>query len=339
MSSSKPLVLVIGGTGVQGIPVVKALTHDGAYDVRLITRNANSVHAKELGAIPGVTIVEGDIYSEKDLAKAFEGCTHAFINTNGGALGEKAEIYWGIRYYELARTHHLTHFLYSSLEYSLQLSSYSPLYRDGHMDAKAKVATFIAAQPTTPMRWSILTSCMYMEMLYEMLAPHPLPSDPSVLVFSAPLGSRGSAPLIALDDFGKYARWVFDTPDRSTGLNLHIASEEVVWEDLATIFSQVTGKKAVYRDVTLDEYFDMGIFPDPDAKFGHGVGDDGTLQSYRENFSGFWRFWASGVVKKDWQMMDEILPERIKSVGEWMKKVGYTGERQSLLHDYHGPKK
>ncbi|KAA8571837.1 hypothetical protein EYC84_001802 [Monilinia fructicola] len=173
-----------------------------------------------------------------------------------------------------------------------------------------------------------------------MLAPHPDKEDPEVLAFSAPLGPRGSAPLIALEDLGKYARWVFDHPERSNGLNLHVASQEVIWADIPAAFTEVTGKKAVYRDVTLQGWFDLGIFPDPDAKFGHSApGDEGTLQTYRENFGGFWNFWKSGKVRKDWVLMDEILPGRIRSVGEWMKKSGYDGNVKALLHDYHGPER
>ncbi|APA05705.1 hypothetical protein sscle_01g004750 [Sclerotinia sclerotiorum 1980 UF-70] len=54
MASTKPLVLIIGGTGVQGMPVVKELAQDGAYNIRLITRHANSQHAQELVQLPGV---------------------------------------------------------------------------------------------------------------------------------------------------------------------------------------------------------------------------------------------------------------------------------------------
>jgi hypothetical protein len=40
---------------------------------------------------------KGDSYNEVDLQKAFSGAQLAFVNTNGFAIGEKAEIYWGIR--------------------------------------------------------------------------------------------------------------------------------------------------------------------------------------------------------------------------------------------------
>jgi len=348
-----PTVLAIGGTGAQGAPVVKgpltltpillirrvidvqlALTEGSKYHVRILTRTSKSAAAKELAALPGVEIMEGDSYDEKTLHEAFSGVDAAFVNTNGFAIGEKAEIYWGIRMYEIAREHGVKHFLYASLEYGYKLGNYDPNYRAGHLDGKAKVAEFLSAQPTQPMAWSIMTSCMYMEMLGELLAPFPSRDDPDTLVFAAPLGN-GHPPLIYLPDLGRYARWLFDHPERSNGMNLRIATEDVGWDYLAKTFTEITGKKAVYLDITLDQLFASGAFPNPDAKVGHSVAyDDGTLQTYRENFSGFWNTWKANIVKKDYALLDEILPTRVKTVGEWMKLTGYKGERSSVLKDY-----
>ena len=66
------------------------------------------------------------------------------------------------------------------------------------------------------MAWSILTSCLYIKGLSEMLAP-PDPKDPNTLVFLAPLGD-GAYPLIYLKDYGSYARWMLDTPSKSNSI-------------------------------------------------------------------------------------------------------------------------
>jgi hypothetical protein len=281
-----------------------------------------------------VTIFEGDAYDEATLRKAFIGIDYAFVNTNGFAIGEKAEIYWGIRLYELAREFGVKHFIYAGLEYASKLGNFDPKYRTGHLDGKGKVVDYISAQPITPMAWSVLTSCLYMEGLSELMAPHPDPNDPSTLVFAVPLGT-GKCPLIYLKDYGDYARWMLDTPSRSNGLELHVATEDIAWKDLAAAFTAVTGLKSVYKDVTLDQYFNLGIFPDPEAKVGHSVGyDDPTLFTVRENFSGFWNTWKDNLTKRDYKLLDEILPTRVKSVKEWMEKTGYRGESASILKDY-----
>ena len=201
------------------------------------------------------------------------------------------------------------------------------------MDGKGKVVDYISAQPTSPMAWTVLTSCMYMEALSEFLRPFPDPKDPDTMVFTAPLGD-GKCPLIYLEDYGAYARWILDHPARSNGLELHVATEDISWKDLASAFTEVTGQTAVYKDVTLDEYFKLGIL-DPDMIVGHSADrNDSTLLTYRENFSGFWNTWKDDLTKRDYRLLDTILPTRVKSVKEWMKKTGYSGKPASLLKDY-----
>jgi hypothetical protein len=180
----------------------------------------------------------------------------------------------------------------------------------------------------------VLTSCLYVEGLREVLQPFPHPTEPGTLVFAAPLGDA-RCPLIYLDDYGRYARWLLDNPARSTGLELHVATEDIAWAGLAAAFTAVTGKKAVYKEVTLDEYFKLPIFPFPDVKIGHSTTkDDPTLFTFRENFSGFWNTWRDELTKRDYALLDEILPDRVKSVKEWMEKVGYDGTPSSVLKDY-----
>ena len=118
-------------------------------------------------------------------------------------------------------------------------------------------------------------------------------------------------------------------------MNLAVSTEDVGWEYLARTFTEVTGKKAVYKDITLDELFASGLFPFPDGKVGHSIGyEDPTLQTYRENFSGFWNSWKANLVKTDYALLNEILPTRVKTLGEWMRLAGYSGEKSSVLKDY-----
>lgn len=173
---------------------------------------------------------------------------------------------------------------------------------------------------------------MYLDSLSEFLRPFPDPKDPGTMIFHAPLG-EGKCPLIYLEDYGAYARWILDHRDQSNGLELHVATEDISWKDLAAAFSEVTGQKAVYKDVSLDEYFKLGIV-DPDAIIGHSTTpNDSTLQTYRQNFSGFWNTWKDNLTKRDYQLLDKILPTRVKSVKEWMEKTGYSGKPVSLLKD------
>ncbi|KAH8656190.1 NmrA family protein [Tricladium varicosporioides] len=331
MSTPKQTVLIIGGTGAQGVPVVKELTQDSAYAIRLLTRSASTPQALELARLPNVTIIEGNAHNEADLHSALEGVEIVFANTNGFAIGEKAEIYWGIRLYELSREHKIKHFIWGSLESSYEISGYQPRFRTGHFDGKAKVTNWMKSQDKNAMAWSALSSCLYLEMLNE-LTPFKETDEngQDVWVFKAPLG-QGKIPLIYLVDLGKYVRWLIDNRERANGMDLKIATEHVGFDYLAKSFTEVTGKRAKYQELTIDEYFALGQLGDVSRKIGP-EGEE-TRQTFRENFSGFWNTWREDVIVRDMNLLDEILPGRVKSVGEWMRLTGYTGERSNVLKD------
>lgn len=189
----------------------QALATDSKYDIRVLTGSASSKDSQQLGRLPGVSMFEGNTYDENTLRQAFKNTNCLFVNTNGFAIGEKSEIYWGIRLYELSQEYKIEHFVYAGLEYGTELGNFNSTYRCGHLDGKGKVVQFISVQPTFPMAWSVLTSCMYMEALSEFLRPFPDPENPGTMIFTAPLGG-GKCPLIYLEDYGAYARWILDRP-------------------------------------------------------------------------------------------------------------------------------
>jgi hypothetical protein len=82
-------------------------------------------------------LITGRADNEADLRRAFNGVTNAFVNTNGFAIGEKSEIYWGMRIYEIAKeTTTMRHYVWSNLDYGLKLGGYNEKYKCGHYDGK-----------------------------------------------------------------------------------------------------------------------------------------------------------------------------------------------------------
>ena len=116
---ASPTIFVVGATGAQGMPVVKALVADGAYSVRALSRDDGSERAKSLAALGNVTIVEGSFADEDVLRQGLRGCDGAFVNINGFNTGEKTEIYWAIRSYEIALEEGVKFFVYGNLDLSL----------------------------------------------------------------------------------------------------------------------------------------------------------------------------------------------------------------------------
>lgn len=73
-------------------------------------------------------------------------------------------------------------------------------------------------------------------------------------VFASPIGN-GHVPMIALPDLGYFARYTFDHREETSGKDLEVASEMVQWSELVKTFQKVTGNKAEYKPVSLDEWF------------------------------------------------------------------------------------
>jgi uncharacterized protein YbjT (DUF2867 family) len=138
-SSTKPILLIFGGAGAQNIAVTKVFSAAGTYSIHVLTRSIHSAHASELAPLPNVKLIEGDCYDEDTLVSAFKGFDLAFINTNGFAIGEKNETYWGIRMYEIARWAGVKHFIYSGLPYVSKNGNFDPSRRVPFVDGKVKV--------------------------------------------------------------------------------------------------------------------------------------------------------------------------------------------------------
>jgi hypothetical protein len=160
-----------------------ALAKDGKYQVRVQTRNPEHRAAQELAKLPNVSFHVGHIESEELLREAMQGMDGVFFLANGFAIGEKAEIFWSMRAFEIARELGIKFFQFSSIDYYLKKGGYDPKFRCVHADTKGRIAgiadslfcsiqlattlnlmfdlpEWIQHQPVRPMKWAILTSSM-----------------------------------------------------------------------------------------------------------------------------------------------------------------------------------
>ena len=102
---SSQSVLIIGGTGGQGMPIVEGSAHiaslpasihmlilnielaQNGFKVRVLTRNQDSDNSKKLATLQNVSLYTGAPDDEGSLRKAFAGVDYAFVNLNSWALG------------------------------------------------------------------------------------------------------------------------------------------------------------------------------------------------------------------------------------------------------------
>lgn len=144
-----------------------ALSSSKQFSVRVLTRDAKSARAQGIAKLPNVSLVEGRQDDQKDLHKAFKGVYGAWVNTDGFTLGEKNELFYGCRAYEIARYQGVQHYVYACADFALKHTDWDENYHWGHNDAKGRVAEYILAQGQDGMKSSVLTTGPYMNMLWD----------------------------------------------------------------------------------------------------------------------------------------------------------------------------
>ena len=152
-----------------------------------------------------------------------------------------------------------------------------------------------------------------------------------VMTWRVPLGN-GAVPHVALCDCGHYVRWIFDHQREASGLDLQVAIAHIGYHELAQAFAKVTGRKARYVDVSLEQYWKDG--PMSTAKslaagYNADMRDPGAM-SIEMNFTGFWNMWGAsggnrGVIRRDYALLDRIFPGRVKSAEEWFRREDERG--------------
>ncbi|KAK1240101.1 hypothetical protein MKX08_007543 [Trichoderma sp. CBMAI-0020] len=316
-------IFVIGGTGVQGFPIVKALVSDKKYQVRVLTRNTTSNRAKELLALGNVELLQGALTNEETLRNGFKGYDGAFVNIDGFNTGEKAEMFWAIRTYEIAIEEGIKFFVYGSIPYALKQGDYDSKFNAGHMNGKGRIGQWILSQNVDNrerMGASLFTVGPYMDMTVHFGTPMVPSVEDGVVTWRVPLGD-GLMPMGCLEDCGHYVRWQFDNPERANGMDLITAIAPTGFKELASAFARVTGHQAQYIDVSLDEYWENGAMSriahlpaglDADPK-------DPSTMTVKQNFTGFWNAFKHNLWKVDYDLLDEIHPNRIKSSEEWFR--------------------
>ncbi|KAI0468810.1 hypothetical protein F4859DRAFT_488905 [Xylaria cf. heliscus] len=339
--STPRLVAIIGGTGAQGVPVIRDLLKSGDYAVRVLTRDTNSARFKELKSYGPIESVVGTFASEESLRATFRGAWGAWVNIDGFNSGEKTEIFWTIRAWELALEEGVKFYVHGNLDYAYKKSGFRPEFHSGHYDAKGRVGEWILLQNRdagvhSRMRSAVFTTGPYIEMTIGKGTPFQPRVEDGVAVWRAPLAS-GAVPFTALDDVGVYVKWLFDNADaEADGLDLEIAVEHVTLDAYARAFEKVTGKPARWIDNDLNEHLDAIFGPGVDRPAGYNADPaDPATMTLRRNFGAFFNLWRAsggnkGIVRRDYEFLDRVHPKRIKTVEEWLQRENEKGLKAGL---------
>lgn len=125
----KKIIAVVGATGLQGKGVVDALSKDGTFTVRAITRNPDKYEGK------AEEVVQGDLTSIESLTNAFRDAHGVFVVTNFWEGAD--ELAQGSTAVEAAKKAHVNHFIWSTLPNVEDISN--GLYDVPHFQEKQRL--------------------------------------------------------------------------------------------------------------------------------------------------------------------------------------------------------
>lgn len=308
-------IAVVGATGAMGRAVVKALVNsvDSEFKIRVLTRRASSKRAKELEEYSEkISIFEADTNDIDSLKKAFKDADGVFCNTDYWTAGSRIkEISLSLNVAKACLTQSVPHLVYSSLENVIKITK-SKLTLP-YFDSKAEASEYIKS--LLPNRTSLVSAPYFENFLGYALPTKRKKLDGSIeFVFNDPMGDKPYT-MVALDDIGKFACYCFSNPDITMGKDLFVASDSPTMQEVAEIFTKVTGLSALYEPLTLEEFRDShrgtvnDIVESPDGEF---VGN-------------MFEFIRDYGIKRDYQWIKQINPD-VMDFEKWMLHTGWQGE-------------
>lgn len=255
------IIAVTGATGSQGGGVVNVMNKTPGWKVRAITRNPTSDAAKKLAA-EGVEVVQADYDNEESLRNAFKGVHAVFAVTQwwehvfkGKTRDEAGEIEeeQGMKIARAAaETRTLEHYIWSttpSAKIMLKGKLLTP-----HMDYKANVDARIKSELPY---LAAITTYLYFGYYPQNMAFFPLcqPVEiPGTGKYIQAMPTKPDAKILLSGDMtvnpGIWVRQVLATGNAACAKYANVALEKWTFQDMVTVWSEVTGKPAVFMQVT-----------------------------------------------------------------------------------------
>jgi len=256
-TGDKKLITVWGATGHQGGAVVDALIKSGRYNVRAITRQANSDKAKKL-RLAGAELYQCDMVkaSMDQLAKAMEGSYGAYLMTaafdKDSLMKEEA---LGKNLVNAAKQAKVQHIIWSGLDNAAKFSGGRlsvPFFTE-----KAHVSEYIEQmqkQNPPPFKATTIALPAFYYQNFQEFGMAQLNGDE--WVFTVPQTRH----LVCCDisELGQPLVKALDDPSKFNGKRVEYWGTYGTPQSYVDTFQRVTGKKARLVEVPRDQYPSKG---------------------------------------------------------------------------------
>ena len=281
---AEKIITVIGATGAQGGGLVRAILSDPAkaFDVRAVTRHADSDKARELARL-GAQVVEANLDEPASIKRAFHGAYGAYCVTNYWEhFSPEKEIAQAANMAQAAKDEGLQHVIWSTLEDTRRwvplederMPTLMGKYKVPHFDAKGEANGEFTGRgvPTT----LLLTSFYWDNFIHFGMGPKR--GSDGALAITLPLGDK-KLPGIAVEDIGKCAYGIFTHGLDYVGKTTGIAGGQPTGEEMAAALTAALGQPVRYTDVPAETYRRFG-FP--------GADDLGNMFQFKRDFNEYY---------------------------------------------------
>ena len=131
------------------------------------------------------------------------------------------------------------------------------------------------------------------------------------LLFSAPLSTKAKINMVDIDDTGPVVRAILGDPEKYVGQDICMTGEYASLEDVAQIFTRVTGVPAAAGSLTEEQYRSYTPnLPKP-------------IQDEIYDMHQWFELYGYYGPNKDWTTGQKVT--KLTSFEEWLKKTGWKG--------------
>ncbi len=253
-NNNKP-ILVIGGTGTQGGSVARELLRQGKK-VRVLSRNITSEAAQKMAKL-GAEVVPGDMTLPETLPPALQNITKVFSVQYADPADPMVEMNNARNLVNAARNAGVTQVIHTSAagtNYFPKWSRFPDI--SWYLDHKYAVEELFRNGGFK--HWTVLHPCWFMENFTPPLSDLMAPRLKEGKLY-------GTVPPDALmklnsgEDTARLTALAFENPEKFSGRELNVTSDELSWLEIADVISKATAKKVTYQQVSRKEAVGLGM--------------------------------------------------------------------------------
>jgi uncharacterized protein YbjT (DUF2867 family) len=238
---------VFGATGRQGGSVIRHLLKEKEFKVKGFARSNEKKEFKE-----NCDIIRGDLTGDdakKSVLDAMKGVYGVYAVTDfwDDPQNPDSELKQGRIIMECCKEANVSHVVFSSLENTKEMSKGQ--VQCECCDKKFEILSFAKSLglPITEIRLSF-----YMENFLHRLPPTKR-QDGTVVFDKLPIDDK-KLDLICAEDVGGIVKEIFKSRDKYLGKTLRVAGDSLTGKEIVDTYSRVTGDKAIYEPLPLENF-------------------------------------------------------------------------------------